>query len=95
MGSVSDLLPEQSRLRILCWKLGPTRGTPGAMEHIAAPWHTEFLDADDTEQFTEVYSRVCHITRQRTFEPDFEVKSIFVPGKTTYCIAWAFEVVVT
>ena len=66
------------------------RGTSGAIEHIACILHfvtiqesSEFLDADVIkEKFHEAHSRECAtLCNKNTFEPDFETKSVFVPGK--------------
>ena len=89
--AVSDLLAEQAHLSILCWNPGPER----RINHIAGRWHmvvalqesAEFLQHEDiTRQFHVAHSRGCatHFNKH-TFEPDLDVKSIYVPADKAYC----------
>ena len=54
---------------------------------------SDFLQHEDTiRQFHVAHCRGCAaLSNKHTFEPDLQVKSVYVPADTAYCSGWAFE----
>ena len=75
--AASNLLSEQTRLRIRCWDPSSKRGSPRDIENrVAGRWHTRYKESaellqheDIKRQFHVPHSRVCAALNKHTFEP--------------------------